>query len=384
MAILDRIKYDGDSNGGQWIIYKCPSEEFVLGSQLIVNQGQEALFFKGGKALDLFGPGTHTLTTGNLPLLNKIVNLPFGGKTPFTAEIYYINKTSNLDMKWGTSTPIPIEDPKYGLILNIGARGQYGITIEDSRLFVSRIIGAVPNGTTTNPLLILRYFNGLINAKIKSVASSYLVEKQISFLEISQYLSELSAQFQELLSPEFGRFGIEITNFYCESIAPRQEEYEKLRNYKEEMALGENFYKQRRSFDILEKLADNPSAGSIANAGIGLGMGLGTANQFGNVFSGISQTVDISKKETDSMPKPEADVICPECGAENKSGMKFCGTCGSKLITTILCPHCGKEIPRGMKFCGECGKPLGKIKCSSCGFENQPGMKFCGNCGEKL
>ena len=157
MAIIDRIKYDGNSNGSQWLIYKCPSEQFVLGSQLIVNQGQEALFFKGGEALDLFGPGTHTLSTGNLPILNKLVNLPFGGKTPFSAEIYYINKTANLDMKWGTSTPIPLEDPKYGLILNVGARGQYGITITDSRLFVSKIIGAVPNGTTTNPMLVLRY-----------------------------------------------------------------------------------------------------------------------------------------------------------------------------------------------------------------------------------
>ncbi|WP_322176284.1 SPFH domain-containing protein [Acutalibacter caecimuris] len=99
-------------NGGQWLIHKYPSEQFVLGSQLIVNQGQEALFFKGGEALDLFGPGTHTLSTGNLPLLYKLVNLPFGGKTPFSAEIYYINTTDNIDMKWGTSTPIPLEDPR--------------------------------------------------------------------------------------------------------------------------------------------------------------------------------------------------------------------------------------------------------------------------------
>ena len=184
MAIIDRIKYDGDPSGVQWLIYKYPSEEFVLGSQLIVNQGQEALFFKGGKALDLFEGGTHTLTNGNLPILKKWVDFAFGGKTPFTAEIYYINKTANLDLKWGTSTPIPLEDPKYGLILHIGARGQFGVSIKDSRLFVSRIIGAVPNGTIINHKLILRYFNGLINSKIKSVTSEYMIMKQISFLEI--------------------------------------------------------------------------------------------------------------------------------------------------------------------------------------------------------
>ena len=186
MAILDRIKYDGPQNGSQWLIHKCPSEEFVLGSQLIVNQGQEALFFRGGEALDLFGPGTHTLSTGNLPILNKLVNLPFGGKTPFTAEIYYINKTAGLDLKWGTSTPVPIEDPKYGLILNIGARGQYGVSVRDARLFVGRIIGAVPNGATADQMLILRYFNGLINTKIKSVTAAYICPAESSSVFLLQ------------------------------------------------------------------------------------------------------------------------------------------------------------------------------------------------------
>ena len=376
MAIIDRIKYDGNQDGTPWLIYKCPSEEFVLGSQLIVNQGQEALFFKGGEALDLFGPGTHTLSTGNLPILNKLVNLPFGGKTPFSAEVYYINKTSNLDMKWGTSTPIPLEDPRYGLILNVGARGQYGINIVDSRLFVSKIIGAVSSGTTVNPMLILRYFNGLVNSKIKSVVASYMIKKQISFLEISQFLSELSTAFQEVLSEEFERFGIELIDFYCESVAPRPEEYEKLRNYKEELALGQGFYQQRRSLDILEKLAENSSSGSIANAGIGLGMGLGTAGQFGNAFSGIGQNMNVESNG--------AQITCSKCGAQNNASMKFCGSCGNRLSNTIICPHCGNEIPEGMKFCGECGQPVGTLKCSSCGFENKPGTKFCGNCGTKL
>lgn len=368
MAIIDRIKYDGPIDATQWLIYKCPSEQFVLGSQLIVNQGQEALFFKGGEALDLFGPGTHALSTGNLPILNKLVNLPFGGKTPFSAEIYYINKTANLDMKWGTSNPIPLEDPKYGLILNVGARGQYGITITNSRLFVSRIIGAIPNGTIANPLLILRYFNGLINSKIKSVTAFYMIQKKISFLEVSQYLSELSEAFKEALNEEFERFGIELVNFYCETIAPKPEEYEKLRGYKEELALGAGFYQQRRSLDILEKMAESPAASSVANSGI-LGMGLGTA------FSGIGQNMNLSQ--------PDAEITCPKCGGKNNSTMKFCGSCGGKLISIVICPHCGKEVPKGMKFCGECGKPLSD-KCPSCGFENKVGMKFCGNCGEKL
>ncbi|MCI8338761.1 MAG: hypothetical protein HFH62_08825 [Lachnospiraceae bacterium] len=233
MIIIDRIKYDGLGVDSKWLIYKYPSENFVLGSQLIVNQGQEVLFFKGGEALDLFGAGTHTLSTGNLPVLNKIINLPFGGKTPFSAEVYYVNKTINFDLKWGTSTLIPLEDPKYGLILNVSARGQYGIVINNSRLFVSRIIGAIPNGTVVDSLMVRKYFNGLVNSKIKSVTAEYMIKKQISFLEISQYLSQLSDLFMEVLGKEFDRFGIELISFCCESIAPQREDYERLRKYKE-------------------------------------------------------------------------------------------------------------------------------------------------------
>lgn len=274
--ILDRIKYDGDDNT-QWLIYKYPSDEFVMGSQLIVNQGQEAMFFNGGEALDLFGPGTHTLSTANLPILGKSVNFIFGGKTPFSAAIYFINKTVNLDMKWGTSTQIPIEDPKYGLVLNIGARGQYGITIKNTRLFVSRIIGALPNGSERDSTIIPKYFNGLINSKIKSITAQFMIRKKISFLEISQYLTELSNSFKEGLENEFERFGIELTNFFCVAIGPNPVEYEKLRQYKEEVAFGKDFCMRYR---------DN-------------GM----------------QTVG----------------ICPSCGREILKNMKFCGYCGNKL-----------------------------------------------------
>lgn len=288
MVIIDRIKYDGRKDAPWWLLYKYPSEQFVLGSQLIVNQGQEALFFKGGKVLSLFGPGTHTLTTGNLPFLNKFINLPFGGKTPFTAEIYYVNRTVNLDLKWGTSTPIPLEDPKYGIILNIGAHGQYGIIVKDSHLFVSRIIGAIPNGTVTDQTLILKYFNGLINTKIKSVTAKYMISKKISFLEISQFLSELSDVLKIELDAEFERFGIEIINFYCESITPNQIDYKKLREAKEKTI-------------------------------------------FKTVCPYCSANILLNTKYCSECGKSLFSVKCTSCGFENKAGMKYCGICGQKL-----------------------------------------------------
>ena len=131
----------------------------------------------------------------------------------------------------------------------------------------------------------------------------------------------------------------------------------------------------------MEKLAENPSSGGIANAGIGLGMGFGVAGQFSNAFTGIGQNVNAAPAPVSAQ---STQIVCPKCGAQNSQSMKFCGNCGNKLAATVICPHCGKEVPAGMKFCGECGQPLGSSKCPSCGFENEPGMKFCGNCGGKL
>ena len=115
MPILNRIKFDGTHNNEPWLIYKWEKEDIILGSQLIVGSGQEAIFVKNGQAQDVFLPGTYTLSSGNLPFLGKLIKFPFGSQTPFAAEVYFINKTENRNMTWGTSTPFIIEDPKYNI-----------------------------------------------------------------------------------------------------------------------------------------------------------------------------------------------------------------------------------------------------------------------------
>ena len=377
MALIDRIKYDGYKDGSPWLIHKYPGEQFVLGSQLIVNQGQEALFLKGGKALDLFGPGTHTLQTANLPLLHKLINLPFGGKTPFTAEVYYVNKTSRLDMNWGTANPFQLEDPKYGLILSIRAHGKYGMRIVDSRQFVSGLVGAIPNGATVNYAFVASYFSGLLTSRIKTVISGFMIRQKISFLEVTAYLRELSEECQRELVQEFARFGVELVNFFIETISPPKEEFAKLQQYKEEMALGGDFYRQRRTFDIMETMAENPASGELANAGMGLGMGLGMAPAVGNMFANMSGNLN------NTVSTPANDAVCPHCGAKNPAGQKFCGDCGKSIVVGVVCPSCGKVNATGQKFCGDCGTKLSK-KCPSCGKENDMNQKFCGDCGTKL
>jgi membrane protease subunit (stomatin/prohibitin family) len=382
-ALIDRIKYDGPQDGSPWLVYKYPSEKFVLGSQLIVNQGQEALFFKGGEALDLFGPGTHTLQTGNLPLLNKLVNLPFGGDTPFTAEVYYLNKTSKLNMNWGTPNAFPVEDPKYGILLSIRAHGTYGMRINDTRMFISELIGAVPNGSTVTYQFAASYFSGLLVSKIKNVISAYMIRKKISFLEVTGYLDEISKDCEVAVKDEFERFGAEVVNFYVETITPPKDEYEKLRKYKEELSLGGDFYTQRRSLDIMQDLAQNNATGGLANAGVGLGMGFGLAGQAGGMFQNVGGAMNITPNGTSSQKNAGSGNICPHCGAVNPQGQKFCGSCGKQMVVGVTCPSCGKINPVGQAFCGDCGTKLIK-KCPSCGKENEPSQKFCGDCGTPL
>lgn len=382
-AIINRIKYDGPQDGSSWLVYKYPSEKFVLGSQLIVNQSQEALFFKGGEALDLFGAGTHTLQTGNLPLLNKLVNLPFGGDTPFTAEIYYINKTSKLNMNWGTPNAIPLEDPKYGLLLSIRANGSYGIRINDTRMFINELVGAVPNGSTVTYEFASSYFSGLLVSRIKNVISEYMIQKKISFLEVTGYLDEISGECEKSVKGEFDRFGAEIVNFFVETIKPPKDEYEKLRNYKEELALGGDFYTSRRSLDIMENLSKNNGAGGLATAGVGLGMGLGFAGQAGGMFQGISGVMNIKPNGYEMQSNNLSGNICPYCGASNAEGQKFCGNCGKPVVVGVQCFKCGKINSIGQSFCGDCGTKLVKV-CPSCGKENEPSQKFCGDCGMNL
>ena len=125
MALIDTIKYGSVSDNE--LVWKYPRDDFKIGSQLIVNESQDAIFVKGGHVLDSFEAGTHTITTGNIPLLEKIINLPFGKNTPFTAEVWYINKTVKRDLKWGTPQTIQVMDKSLNYPVSVRAFGSWVI-----------------------------------------------------------------------------------------------------------------------------------------------------------------------------------------------------------------------------------------------------------------
>lgn len=430
MAIIEVVKYNGGTDLFAW---KYPSEELGTWTQLIVNESQEAILFKGGKALDVFGSGRHTLETANIPILNKVINLPFGGKSPFTAEVWYINKVYDLDVKWGTASPIQLQDPKYNIFIPVRAFGQFGIQIEDSKKFIVKLVGTMP---IFDKKTMINYFRGLYLTKVKDSISTYLIKRQISILEINAYLEELSTELEIKMTDVLKEYGIKLVSFYVNDINVPEDDKAVIKlkdalSKKAEMDIIGFNYQQERSFDTLEGAATNPNSiqGNIMGVGLGLGMGVGVGGAIGSQFSGIASNIS-TEVETKNCPKCNArinkekrfcgecgydtttkvqeynDIKCSSCGAKLTENTKFCPECGDKYnpcpnckgdmpagatICPICkeplprkCPSCGMDVPnKNAKFCLECGTSLVK-KCGQCGTEIEGEPKFCPECGNKM
>lgn len=299
VALIDRIKFDTPDNN--LIVWKFPSEEITAGCQLIVNQSQEALLFKGGQALDLFGPGTHTLSTGNIPLLSKLINLPFGGSTPFTAEVWFVNKTAIRDLKWGTLSPIPLIDPKYNYPVSVRAFGRWGIRIKDTRSFITQLVGTEQYKDSSE---VEQYFEGEIVQRLSNEIANYLAKEKLSVFEVNTKLNELSKFVEHDVNSEFDRFGIEIVNFNVERISIPDEEKSKFQEIlgkrmeidQISQANVSQSYVTMRSLDVLEKAAQNEggAAGSMLAGGLGLGMGLGAGVPLGQ---SIGQSMSVNQTQ---------------------------------------------------------------------------------------
>lgn len=379
MAIFEVIKYEGDNSTFVW---KHPAEDFNTKSQLIVHETQEALLFKNGVALDLFTAGRHTLDTQNIPLLRKFVNLPFGSVSPFHCEVYFINKVVSMDVLWGTSSPIPIKDALYDIILPVGANGQFAVQIEDSRRFITTMVGTVRE---FNQVTLTNAFRGILMTKIKDYIANQFVKEKITFLEINAHIESISQVIYENLSVEFAEYGIRLVNFNVNSIFVPENDpsYVRLKAAlarKAEMNIVGYNYQQERTFDVLEGAAKNEGTGAgVMGTGIGLGMGANLGNVISAAFGGAIASIDV--KETNPQT---ADGVCKKCGAKLPANAKFCLECGERVTheETVICPNCKEPTPKG-KFCLHCGYRL-SVTCPQCGANLVPGAKFCPECGERL
>lgn len=286
MALIEVIKYEGNNSEFVW---KFPSEDLKLGAQLIVNHSQSAFFVKNGTLCDEFQEGRYTLKSANIPLLNKIINLPFGDKSPFASEVWYVNMVTKLDNKWGTIKPINLEDPLYGIVVPARAFGQYGFKIIDPKNFLHTIVGTLK---TFSSQQITEYFNGKVLSSISTVIGKAIVQNKISLLQIAAFQDDLSEICRTSINEEFIKYGIELVNFYIMSINIPEDDTSliKLKEAKElsmkVKTVGKDIFQMDRSFNVMEKAAENEgSAGSMINAGLGLGAGLSLGNAMGNQFS---------------------------------------------------------------------------------------------------
>ena len=371
MALLEIISYAGDNTE---IVTRSEIENFNSKSQLIVNESQEALFFKDGQALDLFPAGKYSLSTGNFPLLKKLVGLAFGGKTPFTCCVYFINKVNVMDMMWGTDSPIQLEDPKYHLLVNVRANGTLGFRVVDSRKFVVKCVAQLHEFTTQD---IKKNIKGVLMAHIKNSISKTIVRNNVSLLEISTLLVDLSKDIQDEVNRVIKEeYGIELIQFYLNNISAPDSDLQVLRETREKQMrtmsdidleaykterMGQAMarsrqaqgytYQDERRFDVLDDAASNSGlSGSMMNATMGIGMGIGVGSGMGQM---MKDTAEVMKESAPEAPKN--GVKCSKCGAEILGNAKFCPECGSPVVRDKFCINCGTKLQPGAKFCPECG-----------------------------
>jgi membrane protease subunit (stomatin/prohibitin family) len=270
---------------------------------LVVNQSQEACFIKGGQLLDVFGPGTHTLSTKNLPILSSIIGLAFGGDSPFKAEVYFINKSVSMDAKFGL-LPFNMIEPDFKVPIPITSRGSFALSVKDSKVFLNKLVGTVAD---LDSMTISKYFRGVITETTKNAITKIAKEQGLSPLELESIVFEVASGVKELISNSMVDFGLELKLFNIEAIPiidddPRVkkviEDYQRINseNYarKTELQIIANNldpYKQKRSFDTSEKVAENMGGGIGGDGGniVGTMIGLGMANPLANSMGAMMQ-----------------------------------------------------------------------------------------------
>lgn len=286
MALASVVKWNGAADLLAW---KFPSEELATWSSLIVNETQQAYLFKNGAIDGPFEPGRHTLSTDNIPGLTSLYRLPYGGRSPFTAEVWFINKAINLDLGWGTVDPIQVMDATLGVFLPVRAYGQMGLQVGDAHAFLTALVGTLPRFGHRE---IADYFRGSINTAVKTALGEMLMREKISVFQIGGSPQELAARVTPAISAEFARFGLRVVNFYVHSINVPEDDPAVIRvkeamARKAEMGILGFTYQEQRAFDALQTAAGNE--GGLPSAAIGMGMGLGAGVPLGSMMANLAQ-----------------------------------------------------------------------------------------------
>lgn len=426
------IKYEGDN---ETLVWKHPIEDFNFGSQLIVHESQEAIFFRDGQALDLFGAGRYTLQTQQLPLLEKIYKLPTDTEGTFHSEVYFVNLATQMGVKWGTDSKVRLFDPASGLHIEIGASGEFNIRVTDSRKLLLKVVGTT-GGLGQEQLLGIGngkgFFRSMVMTQVKSYLAQTIKENAINILEIDEHLMALSGALRERINAALDEYGLTMPEFYVSRIVTpdddpnfrrMKEQYaeqyllvrqEGIRKAEAEAAADRKAVEAQTAARMkiigaqgeaealkIQKQAEAEAYRMQAEAeaaemrmkgytyqqetsrqvGLeamknGLGGGANAAGALGDlaglgVSLGAMGSVIGMTKDALSPMTQDAAQMGAAVGAAVAGGWD-CPACGHKNITTNFCPDCGGK------------KPEAKTgwDCAQCGTKNIQ-SKFCPNCGAK-
>ncbi len=302
MALIDVIQFFDET--GKTMVHREPqdgSAAFRLGTQLIVQDSQAAIFYRDGKALDVFQSGRHTLTTENIPLLTKLISLPFGGTSPFQAQVYFISLKKFIDLRWGTKQPINFRDAELSFV-QLRASGKFSIRITDPRLFMMEIVSTQGLFTTNE---IEDYLRDGIVSRLNSVLGKNLK----TVFDLGQYYPQIESGVKSEVSDFFNSMGIELTDLIISGIVPPEEVQEKINERSSMGAVGNlDAYMKFKAAQAMEKAAENEGGGGMAGMGAGMGAGMMMANMMGQTMQGMSQGQQGGQQQQ-AAPKMTVDEI---------------------------------------------------------------------------
>jgi len=302
--IFDVVEYPSEMVDE--IVHRFPETgvaDLRLGSQVIVRESQAAVFFRDGRALDVLGPGRHTITTANVPLLTGLLGKLFGDRTPFTAEIYFVSMREFADRKWGTPQPIIVRNTGVGLgIALLQGFGTYSFQVNDPQQFVTQIVGQLGGFRTSD---IENRLRTMLLSRLQDVLGEVTSENNV--LDLIGLTDELSAAVRVKAQDDFLAVGLILKSFYIGNLKPSDKSAKELR---EMGMLDMQTYTQLQAADAMRDAAQNPSGGAGLTAGIGAGMGVG--NVLAGSLAGLtqnqqSQTQPTTSAASSAMP----DVMTP-------------------------------------------------------------------------
>ena len=287
--------------------------DFRFGSQVIVREFQQAVFFRDGKALDTFDPGRHTITTANLPLLSGLIGMATSGRTPFTAEVFFVNMREYLDQKWGTSEPIALRDTDLGLV-RLRAFGTFSLQIQDPALFVNKIVGG--QGIYETPQ-ITRFLRGIVVAKMTDL----LGELGKGLFDLPALYDEIGAGTKAKVQDDFANLGVQLKTLYVNSISPTEETAKAIDERASMGAIGDmqKYMQFQTARGIRDAAQSSGEAGSMTGAGVGLGAGVGMGAAMAQAMS-QSMTPDAQQPSSGATASVPDIITLSEAGAYMRVG----------------------------------------------------------------